>query len=98
MRNGSGVLRRNVVRRPWLTGFLAAALLALGGVNAAADLVPGGWLQPPKVEEPPPAPPEPAPVQTSPIVRPPPERRSAPQPVHRQPRPAAPPSDGRVQF
>jgi len=92
------VVRRNLMRRPWLTGFLAAVFLASsGGGVKAGELVPGGWLQPPKVEEPPPAPPEPPP-QTSPIVRPPPERRSVPHPVHRQPRPAPHPSDGRVQF
>jgi hypothetical protein len=67
------------------------------GVNgiaapAAADLVPGGWLQPPS------RPPEPE--IPPPAMRPPPAPPPAPVSAPRKPPPRAaqPPSDGQVRF
>lgn len=62
--------------------FLTAIILFAAGVSlpARADLVPGGWLQPPRIPDPPPpaaeaapAPAQPAAAQPEPVlVRPPP--------------------------
>ena len=67
---------------------------------AAAELVPGGWLQPPRLPEPeipppamrPPPPPPPAPVSAP---RKPPKRQAQPP---RMRAPSQPPSDGQVRF
>jgi hypothetical protein len=80
---------------------LIAIVLATAGalpvnVPARAELIPGGWLQPPRVLPAPP-PPEPAAVQPTPPPPPPPKvTRPA---VQRPPPPVrTAPSDGKVQF
>jgi hypothetical protein len=79
--------------------FLAAMMLSAGAISVAAraDLIPGGWLQAPRIPDPPPAeaaPPEPAAVR--PIAPRPRPKVTHPAVQHRaQPHP---PSDGKVQF
>jgi hypothetical protein len=95
---------------------LAAIILSAAGVSvsARADLIPGGWLQPPRIPDPPPAeaaPPPAEPAVADPVLVAPPRPADEPaavQPlpapkvprpvVHRHPAPARPPSDGKVQF
>jgi hypothetical protein len=80
---------------------LALATPVLADRAAAGDLVPGGWLMPPRVPvqaaPPPPMPPPPPPMMPAPVVR----RSAAPpqptRPVNQRQAPR-PPSDGRVQF
>lgn len=75
----------------------AIAMLALSGQRAdAANLVPGDRFRPPPPEALQ-AQPDPEPRVERPLVRRAPIRPSVSRPVHRAP-PAAPPSDGRVQF
>jgi hypothetical protein len=85
--------------------FLAVIGLATAGappvsVPARAELIPGGWLQPPRVLQPPPpseaTTPEPAAVQPAP----PPPRPKVTRPAAQQRPPPVrtPPSDGKVQF
>jgi len=78
-----------------VTLVLAAPLLARPGT--AGELIPGGWLMPPRVQQAAPVPiareaPRPPPM---PAARPKPQPRPASQPPAQRP---APPSDGRVQF
>jgi len=80
-----------------VTLMLAVPLLVRPG--AAGELIPGGWLMPPRVQQAAPVPiareaPRPPPT---PVARPkpPPQPRPASQPPAQRP---APPSDGRVQF
>jgi hypothetical protein len=73
---------------------LALVLPVLDGGPAAAELVAGGWLMPPRLPQAAPSPPR----EVVPVVRrrePPPRPRPAnPAPA----RPAPPPSDGKVRF
>ena len=78
----------------WLLGAGLIGMACAGG--ARAELVRGGWLDPPRL--PPQPPPEAQPPrQVAPIIQPRPAPRPQPRP---QPRPAeqAPPSDGSVRF
>jgi hypothetical protein len=72
---------------------LAAPLLARPGT--AGELIPGGWLMPPRVQQAAPVPMarEAPPPPPAPAARP--KPRPASQPPAQRP---APPSDGRVQF
>jgi len=82
-------------------GLAAAALAELPGHGAdAGNLVPGGWLEAPKVEAPAAEPPEPIVPQSQPTIQPAPARPSVPHPVRRQHQVAPPQrsNDGRVQF
>jgi len=71
--------------------------LIIGGGECAADLVAGGWLQPPPVQPASPTAPSPAPER---VLRRAPSPRVPRHPVNRKPPAAAPttPSDGRVRF
>src|SRR3954452_24118633 len=77
---------------------LALVLSVLEGGTAAADLVAGGWLMPPRVPRAAPPPPPPAEPAVVPVARP----REAPPPRPRPANPAPvrptgppPPSDGK---
>jgi hypothetical protein len=74
---------------------LALVLPVLDSGPAAAELVAGGWLMPPRIPQAAP----PRPREVVPVVRrrePPPPR---PRPANPAPaRPALPPSDGKVRF
>jgi hypothetical protein len=87
------VKKLRVLRLAVLLGFAAAISLPLA---ARAELVPGGWLDKPKLPPaPPPAAERPPPMAPAPIVRRPvarPHRAPAPRPAN------APPSDGGVRF
>jgi hypothetical protein len=79
-----------------ITLVLAALLVARPG--AAGELIPGGWLMPPRVQQAAPVPiarEAPRPPPPTPAARPKPQPRPASQPPAQRP---APPSDGRVQF
>jgi len=97
--------------------FLIAIVLVTAGalpasVSAKAELIPGGWLQPPRIPQAPEASPAPAaPAAAEPVlVRPPPPAEPAavqPLPSPKVPRPTVQrrppavrpaPSDGKVQF
>jgi hypothetical protein len=77
---------------------LALAMPALAGVAPAGELVPGGWLMPPRI------PPAPPPVAAEPPIAPPPAPRRAVSrprttpPPSRRPVQRTAPSDGRIQF
>ena len=73
---------------------MTAAALPLG-ITARAELIPGGWLTPPKIPDPPPEAPPPEPAAIRPL--PPPPRPKVTKPAAQRPS-ARPPSDGKVQF
>jgi len=73
---------------------LAAAAALSPGMTAHAELIPGGWLTPPKIPDPPPEAPPPAAAAIRPI---PPPRPKVTKPAVQRPA-ARPPSDGKVQF
>jgi hypothetical protein len=70
---------------------LATAAALPVGVTARADLVPGGWLQPPRIPQAPPAPeasPPPAePAAAQPVLVPPPRPPAEPAAVQPLPSP-----------
>jgi hypothetical protein len=77
---------------------LALGISFLGLGTAAAELVPGGWLMPPRIPQAAPPPPPPAPAKAAPPAA----RRKAPprrtRPANEAPQQRTAPSDGRVQF
>jgi hypothetical protein len=80
--------------------FVAAVALTTAaalpfGMTARAELIPGGWLTPPKIPDPPPEATAPEPAAIRPI--PPPPRPRVTKPAVQRP-PTRPPSDGKVQF
>ena len=64
------------------------------GATARAELIPGGWLTPPRIPDPPPEATAREPAAIRPI---PPPRPKVTRPAVQRP-PARPPSDGKVQF
>lgn len=79
---------------------LALAVPPLAAVAPAGELVPGGWLMPPRI---PPNPPPPAVAAAPPIAPPPATRRSAAppkpaRPVNQRPVQRAAPPDGKIRF
>ena len=75
---------------------LALAIPVLPRPGSAGELLPGGWLMPPRIQQASPMPiaPAPSPPPAAARPKPPPQPRPAsPPPAQRQP-----PSDGKVQF
>ena len=85
--------------------FVMAMVLSTAGalpvnVTARADLVPGGWLQPPRIPQAPPEPEAVPPADEPAAVQPLPSPKVTRPAVQHRPPPVrtAPPSDGKVQF